>query len=247
MQLKRKHVQTLVVLAFILCYQCADATINKDASAALTPMHIAGSANNVELESEIVHMEVGAESAKVTSTLAFHNKGAAGDVCLGFMPEPTWVRYETGESIPVKEEFIWELGHCFKATLNIPAGGTVTVMAEYTIHPGVSRQIEPASNGDRYKMVGYCMENTCWPPLRKREEIDVTFLSDTGIAPTKLVLLNSPQQPTSIDWRHTPSSTIAYRGPCKPIIEHNSIRFQCTDFHSSFDKNVAIWYRADQH
>ena len=218
---------------------------------------------SVSMQSELIHMTVGQDTATVDCRFVFQNSAAACRVRMGFPdqargaddpeedseggPAPktkpkgaftSFLSYVNGRPVPTELIHGAHGGNWWHAkVVAFPAHGTLTVRDVYTVPLG-GQVIDRGSMSE----TSYILHTgASWHGPIGRSEIDVTFTPKAVHAP--LVVRPIPKEVRMADFGAV-SGMVLWHGPCRPNVTGRTLRFVRTHWLPTTNDDIFLCFGA---
>lgn len=220
---------------------------------------------SVSMQSEVIQMQVG-PVVKVDCQFVFHNAGPACTVRMGFPDEGrgadgpeedgpersphgtflSYVSFVDGVRVPTQTVRAQEASNFWHVkTVTFAAGQTRRVHDVYSLYVGSQIADHPNS---AYHQTYYILHTaSSWHGPIGRAEIVVTFAPGESRPPLKLIPLSSlpNNDPQKVNWAQVRPGTVVYRGPAKPTVRGNTLRFLRANLRPAYADDVLLYFHFD--
>jgi hypothetical protein len=254
----RSAIAALAVAAIVSTPIAAKAT-DPELTYGGTPRLLNGN-TTVSMKSEYVKVEVGDKYVTVDCRFTFVNNGPARKVRMGFPDEGgepgVSLDPQTGKPIPpvpsIESFKSWVNGKLVKTTaipagddsgsfwhvkrVDFPANRTLEVRDRYTVEVGSSVAYSPIS----VHMAKYILHTgSSWHGNIGRSEVEVVFTRKGVQTPIAVKRLPDDHK-VFVKNASTSKRTVYYRGPCKPTVSGNRLRFLRTNWRPAKKDDVFL-------
>lgn len=251
----------------VLCLATGAFADDADLSFGGAPRMMSGG-TSVVMQSEVVRMTVGQNTVDVDCRFVFKNSGPACTIRMGFPDRgrggsdpmeregesgtsqvaqtfKSFASYVDGRPVDTKvvqdasnKSDLWHIKQ-----VHFGAGQTVRVRDVYRTVVGA--QVSGLQNFRGETLSTYYVLNTgaSWAGKIGRAEVDVTFKRPQlrNIHLVSYDSIGSPN-PYNINWPKLRANDVVWRGPSRPSLDGNTLRFVRTDFKPAYKDDVLLFF-----